>query len=158
MLPVLCFRYNAFALKVSESAKSRVNNCVMLPDGKRCTCKLFESMRVSSTLYVFDNGLFADIEIHYTAQKKRSIIIGMDITEFASEEDYAAQAATGALLNPRIDSTFKALFTQNTPESQEALKAFLEAATERKIAFCHPIPNDAPLEFAGQRGVSYDCV
>ena len=80
----------------------------------------------------------------------------MDITEFASEDDYAAQAATGALLNPRIDSTFKALFTQNTPESQAALKAFLEAATERKIAFCHPIPNDAPVEFAGQRGVSYD--
>ena len=42
----------------------------------------------------------------------------MDITEFANEDAYAAQAATGALLNPRIDSTFKALFTQTTPESQ----------------------------------------
>ncbi len=63
---------------------------------------------------------------------------------------------TGALLNPRIDSTFKALFTQPTRESQEALRSFLEAATEHKIRSFEIRANDAPAEFEGQRGISYD--
>ena len=35
-------------------------------------------------------------------------------SKFLSEEEYLARMKTGALLNPRIDSTFKALFTQPT--------------------------------------------
>ena len=73
-----------------------------------------------------------------------------------SEEEYVAQMRTGALLNPRVDSTFKALFTQPTTESKEALHSFLEAATERKIKSFTLSPNDAPGMFPGQRGVSYD--
>ena len=75
---------------------------------------------------------------------------------FKGENEYAAQADTGALLNPRIDSTFKALFTQKTKESEGALKSFLSAATERRVMGCTVTANDAPIEFAGQRGVSYD--
>ena len=73
-----------------------------------------------------------------------------------SEEEYVAQMHKGALLNPRVDSTFKALFTQPTPESREALHSFLEAATERKIKSFTLSPNDAPGMFPEQRGVSYD--
>ena len=73
-----------------------------------------------------------------------------------SEEEYVAQMRTGALLNPRVDSTFKALFTQPTTESKEALHSFLEAATERKIKSFTLSPNDAPGMFPEQRGVSYD--
>ncbi len=75
---------------------------------------------------------------------------------FPTEEEYVARMYTGALLNPRIDSTFKALFSQPTPESRGALKSFLEAATERKIESFEFAANDAPEEFLGQRRVSYD--
>ena len=61
-----------------------------------------------------------------------------------SEEEYVAQMHTGALLNPRIDSTFKALFTQPTKESRAALQSFLEAATERNIDSFEFVANDAP--------------
>ena len=36
------------------------------------------------------------------------------------------------MLNPRVDSTLEALFTQPTKESKAALHSFLEAAAERK--------------------------
>lgn len=80
----------------------------------------------------------------------------MDISDFKDENDYASQMHTGALLNPRIDSTFKALFSQPTKESQDALHSFLEAATERKIRSFELRPNDSPAGFDRQRGVSYD--
>ena len=82
----------------------------------------------------------------------------MDIDRFSSEEEYVAQMETGALLNPRVDSTFKALFTQPTRESRDALHSFLEAATERKIKTFVLTANDAPSGFDGQRGVSYDII
>lgn len=75
---------------------------------------------------------------------------------FPTEEEYLAQMEAGRLLNPRIDSTFKALFTQPTRESRGALKSFLEAATERKIKNFSLEPNDSPVGFLEQRGVSYD--
>ena len=75
---------------------------------------------------------------------------------FMTEEEYASQAGTGKLLNPRIDSTFKAMFTQNTSESKSALKSFLEAATERKIKSCEPATNEPPQGYMGQRGLNYD--
>ena len=80
----------------------------------------------------------------------------MDISEFKTEEEYVSQMNTGALLNPRVDSTFKALFTQPTEESKAALHSFLEAATERKIKEFELRANDAPSGFSGQRGVNYD--
>lgn len=82
----------------------------------------------------------------------------MDIDRFSSEEEYVAQMETGALLNPRVDTTFKALFTQPTKESRDALHSFLEAATERKIKTFVLTANDAPSGFDGQRGVSYDII
>ena len=80
----------------------------------------------------------------------------MTIDRFASEEEYVSQMESGALLNPRVDSTFKALFTQPTKESHDALHSFLEAATERKIKSFSLTANDAPAGFDGQRGMSYD--
>ena len=76
--------------------------------------------------------------------------------KFLNEDEYLAQMKQGALLNPRIDSTFKALFTQPTEESRNALHSFLEAATERKIKSVELTANEAPIAFEKQRGVSYD--
>ena len=85
------------------------------------------------------------------------VIIGvMGKEDFKSEEEYVSQAGTGALLNPRVDSTFKAMLTQVTEESRAAMKSFLEAATERVIKMWKLTANEPPEEFAGQRGVSYD--
>ena len=74
----------------------------------------------------------------------------------AEAEAYIARAGTGALLNPRFDSTFKAIFTQNTPESKTALRSFLEAATERKITKVTLLPNEAPSDYSDERGLRYD--
>lgn len=83
-------------------------------------------------------------------------IFSISIEDFKNEEEYVAQMHTGALLNPRVDSTFKALFTQPTPESRGALHSFLEAATERKIKSFELSANKAPIAFSKQRGVNYD--
>ena len=80
----------------------------------------------------------------------------MSLEEFKTEEEYLSQMQRGALLNPRIDSTFKALFTSPTKEARAALHSFLEAATERKIKSFSLTANDVPESFLGQRRVSYD--
>ena len=95
---------------------------------------------------------------HIHKRQKSCYTTAMSISGFVDEETYLARMHTGALLNPRIDSTFKALFSQPTEESRDALRSFLEAATERKIRSFELKPNDAPVEFGGQRGVSYDIV
>ena len=73
-----------------------------------------------------------------------------------SEAEYIARAGTGALLNPRFDSTFKALFTQPSAESREAMRSFLEAATERRVTTWQLSQTEVPVEFHGQRGVCFD--
>ena len=80
----------------------------------------------------------------------------MEENVFKNEEEYASQAGTGALLNPRVDSTFKALFTQKTEDSYEAMRFFLSAATERTVRTWQLTANDVPANFSGQRDVSYD--
>lgn len=60
------------------------------------------------------------------------------------------------LLNPRIDSTFKALFTQPTPESGKALTSFLSAAIEHEVKDVQIVQNEPTEDFAGQRTVHFD--
>lgn len=73
-----------------------------------------------------------------------------------TQEEYLRQMENGALLNPRIDSTFKALFTSETPQSRAALKSFLEAAIEQKIREVTLTANSAPMDFVDQRQILYD--
>lgn len=82
--------------------------------------------------------------------------VKMNLKPLVSKKEYLSQMESGALLNPRIDSTFKALFTQPTKESRNALHSFLEAATALEISRISFAANDAPSAFFGQRGVSYD--
>lgn len=60
------------------------------------------------------------------------------------------------LLNPRLDLNFKAIFTQNTPESRCALKSFLSAATGRKVVDVLVVGNEASEQFEQERGIRYD--
>lgn len=61
-----------------------------------------------------------------------------------------------ALLNPRRDEIFKAIFTQDTPESKGALLSFLEAAIGREISDVEVVENDVPVEHENGRGVQFD--
>jgi len=60
------------------------------------------------------------------------------------------------VLNPRLDVNFKAIFTQNTRDSRDALKSFLTAAIGREIKKVSVIENENPKQFDLQRGISYD--
>ncbi|MCR5125652.1 MAG: Rpn family recombination-promoting nuclease/putative transposase [Treponema sp.] len=62
----------------------------------------------------------------------------------------------GRLLNPRMDCTFKAIFTQPTEASKKALHSFLEAVLDRKIDEVKFEPNDAVQMLGTQRSVDYD--
>lgn len=60
------------------------------------------------------------------------------------------------LLNPRIDANFKAIFTQNTNESRNALRSFLSAAIGRKVVSVTVVENESARQFDTQRGARYD--
>jgi predicted transposase/invertase (TIGR01784 family) len=66
------------------------------------------------------------------------------------------ESKKGKILNPRMDGTFKAMFTQPTAESRKALHSFLEAVLVRKIDAVKFEPNDSVQQFASQRDVDYD--
>jgi predicted transposase/invertase (TIGR01784 family) len=66
------------------------------------------------------------------------------------------KANEGCILNPRMDCTFKAIFTQPTEDSRKALHSFLEAVLDREIDEVKFEPNDAVQMLGTQRSVDYD--
>ncbi|MBQ9282214.1 MAG: Rpn family recombination-promoting nuclease/putative transposase [Treponema sp.] len=60
------------------------------------------------------------------------------------------------ILNPRLDTNFKAIFTQNTKDSKIALKSFLSAAIGQEVRDVTVIENENPKEFNFQHGLRYD--
>ena len=73
-----------------------------------------------------------------------------------TKEEYLAQMEEGKLLNPRIDSTFKAIFTQPTKDSEKALKSFIEAVIGKDVEQIDLTTNNAVKSYEGQRDVFYD--
>ncbi|MBQ3835506.1 MAG: PD-(D/E)XK nuclease family transposase, partial [Treponema sp.] len=61
-----------------------------------------------------------------------------------------------AILNPRLDVNFKALFTQGTKESDAALKSFISAAVGRQIKSLKLDPNEPPVDAPSQMQMSFD--
>ena len=55
-----------------------------------------------------------------------------------------------ALLNPRLDVNFKAIFTQETKESDKALISFLSSVLGRKIKNVQLTNNEPPVDFSSQ--------
>ena len=51
-----------------------------------------------------------------------------------------------ALLNPRYDANFKALFTHNSKAGRHALKSFLEAALGAEVSNIQLMQNELPIE------------
>lgn len=61
-----------------------------------------------------------------------------------------------AILNPRCDPIFKAIFTQNTEYSNTALKSFISAAIGRSVVKVNLEPNEPAVDFPDQMQMSFD--
>ena len=61
-----------------------------------------------------------------------------------------------ALLNPRSDPAFKAIFTQGTEQSELALKSFLSAMIGRTVVSFILQPNEPAVDSTNQKQMSFD--
>src|SRR5574344_883293 len=61
-----------------------------------------------------------------------------------------------ALLDPCFDEVFKALSTQNSPESRNALTDFLTNLLDRKIAKLTLLPNEPPVDDDKDKQTRFD--
>ena len=61
-----------------------------------------------------------------------------------------------ALLNPRCDASFKAMFTQETKESHAALQDFISVLLGRDVAEITLLPNEPPIDMADENQMSFD--
>lgn len=61
-----------------------------------------------------------------------------------------------ALLNPRIDPIFKAIFTQETKESDTALKSFISSVLNRTIKSIRLTSSEPPVDNTSQMQMSFD--
>jgi len=61
-----------------------------------------------------------------------------------------------AILNPRNDAIFKAIFTQDTDESRLALRSFLSAMIGKQVSNVELQPNEPATEILNQLQMSFD--
>ena len=61
-----------------------------------------------------------------------------------------------ALLNPRSDPTFKALFTQNTPKSNDALRDFIATMIGEPVQTVALLPNEPPVKMQSDKQMAFD--
>ena len=61
-----------------------------------------------------------------------------------------------AILNPRLDVNFKAMFTQDTEGSQIALKSFLSSVLGRSITEASLTANEPPADTPSQMQMAFD--
>ncbi len=73
-----------------------------------------------------------------------------------AEQKLMGRPSPTAILNPRLDINFKAMFTQGTKESDTALKSFISAAVGRKIRSLKLAPNEPAADTPSQMRMSFD--
>ena len=61
-----------------------------------------------------------------------------------------------ALLNPRCDASFKAMFTAETVDSDAALKDFISTILDRSVKEIRLLKNEPPIQVAGESRMSFD--
>ena len=61
-----------------------------------------------------------------------------------------------ALLNPRCDASFKAMFTADTKESNEALKDFISTILNRSVKEIQLTQNEPPIQIITEAQMSFD--
>jgi predicted transposase/invertase (TIGR01784 family) len=63
---------------------------------------------------------------------------------------------TDDIIDICLDGIFKAVFTKDTPESREALRALISAFLERKLSAVAISANEPPSDSLGDRQIRYD--
>lgn len=76
--------------------------------------------------------------------------------EESKENKRTLRPSPTALLNPRIDVNFKAIFTQETKESDEALISFLSSILGQKITKVQITANEPPVDIPSQMQMTFD--
>lgn len=71
-------------------------------------------------------------------------------------ELYTKRPNRRALLSPLYDWTFKQIFTQETEESNLALKSFISAVLNRKVSTVKVKNNEPPKETGKQKNMTFD--
>ena len=71
-------------------------------------------------------------------------------------EQISMRPSPDALLNPRYDAIFKALFTDNSPQSRFALQSFLEAILDAKVSDIRLQPNVLAVESVTDKNAVFD--
>ena len=61
-------------------------------------------------------------------------------------ENHTLRPTPDALLNPRQDANFKAIFSEDSEEGRLALKSFLEAILNAKVSDIQLLQNELPVE------------
>ena len=61
-----------------------------------------------------------------------------------------------ALLNPRCDPSFKAMFTQETEESNAALQDFISVLIGREVRKIALVPNEPPVDSLNEMQMTFD--
>ena len=61
-----------------------------------------------------------------------------------------------ALLNPRCDASFKAMFTLDTEESNAALKDFISTVLDRPVETVQLMPNEPAVDVLDESQMSFD--
>ncbi|MCR5046698.1 MAG: Rpn family recombination-promoting nuclease/putative transposase, partial [Treponema sp.] len=72
------------------------------------------------------------------------------------EQKSSLRPSPTAILNPRLDINFKAIFTQGTEGSKIALQSFLSSVLERKVKKISLAPNEPPAETPSQMQMAFD--
>ncbi|MBR5965514.1 MAG: PD-(D/E)XK nuclease family transposase, partial [Treponema sp.] len=73
-----------------------------------------------------------------------------------SEQKKTLRPTPTAILNPRLDVNFKALFTQGTRGSYIALQSFLSSVLGRKIKSLALAPNEPAVETTSNMQMAFD--
>lgn len=73
-----------------------------------------------------------------------------------AEQKQTLRPSPTALLNPRVDVTFKAMFTQETEGAQIALKSFLSSVLGRTIVEASVAANEPSVDTPSQMKMSFD--
>ena len=68
----------------------------------------------------------------------------------------SARPYPGAILNPRNDKVFKAIFTGNSKESEFALKSFLSAVIGKEVVKVQLYANELPSPLPEEKNSSFD--
>lgn len=76
--------------------------------------------------------------------------------EKTKEEKTSLRPSPTALLNPRMDVNFKAIFTQETEESNEALKSFLSSVLGKEVVKVQISANEPPVDIPSQIQMTFD--